>query len=42
MDTTTSYIVRQSLTEPGGSKWLMDLSEFNQPVEIKAPEGVSP
>jgi LppX/LprAFG-like lipoprotein len=42
MDTTTSYIVRLSLTEPGGSKWLMDLSEFNQPVEIKAPEGVSP
>jgi len=42
MDATTAYIVRLSLTEPGGSKWLMDLSDFNQPVEIKAPEGVSP
>ena len=42
MDATTAYIVRLSLTEPGGSKWLMDLSDFNQPVEITAPEGVSP
>jgi hypothetical protein len=42
VDTTTSYIVRLSLTEPGGSRWLMDLAEFNEPVEIKAPEGVSP
>lgn len=42
MDITTSHIVRLSLTEPGGSQWLMDLSEFDEPVEIKAPEGVSP
>ena len=42
MDITTARIVRLSLTEPGGSKWLMDLSGFDEPVEIKAPEGVAP
>jgi lipoprotein LprG len=42
MDITTSYIVRLTLTEPGGSKWLMDLSEYDAPVEIEAPEGVLP
>lgn len=42
MDSTTLHIVRLSLTEPGGSKWLLDLSGFDEPVDIKAPEGVAP
>lgn len=42
MDITTSHIVRLSLTEPGGSKWLLDLSGFDELVDIKAPEGVAP
>jgi hypothetical protein len=40
MEVATSHLLRLHDTEPGGegqNGWLLDLSGFNEPVEIKAP-----
>jgi len=40
IDPATSNIVRLHITEPGGNGWLTDVFAINEPVELKAPQGV--